>query len=374
MVVLSIASQRPEPRHDGRTLSEWLLVYMDRAAPEDPKSASAAAAIRTIGTNALPRLVKWIASSPSDSSAAWRYRLLDLIQKLPAPAIQSAPMQRVYQLCYGEAQRTRANAAAFGGFKLLGAQATPAIPALCRIAKRRELHDAGMLAMCALCQMDEQGVPPLLDLASDPQNRNRSSAAFYLGFMGRYHHLGTNTHKAVVVLTTCLNEKDVGYSLAYSATAALGEIAVEPEIAVPALARTLGHTNGDVRVEAACSLGRFGAGARAAVPALVKNLADNNPVAAMAAARTLGEMAVEPDVAVPPLAQCLGAKHFQIRQTVAWALGQFNDRARSALPALLKALNDEDSEVRRQAKRAIWRIDQEVYEREHLRTQGEQHD
>lgn len=176
--VSSIVSRQPEPRHDGRTLSEWLLAYLK--GPEDQRFASAAAAIHSIGTNALPWLVKWIASAPSDSSAAWRYRLLDLIQKLPAPAIQSAPMQRVYRLCYGEAQRTRANAAAFGGFKLLGAQATPAIPALCRIAKRRELHDAGMLAMCALCQMDEQGVPPLLDLASDQRNRNRDSAAFYM--------------------------------------------------------------------------------------------------------------------------------------------------------------------------------------------------
>ena len=82
--------------------------------------------------------------------------------------------------------------------------------------------------------------------------------------------------------------------MARRAAGALGEAALEPDVAVPALVKSLGHPQPWVRTTAAESLGKFGATARQAVPALGK--AQHNPdgMAASAAANALREIAPNP--------------------------------------------------------------------------------
>src|ERR1041385_2280437 len=59
---IAIISLRPgerEPEYQGKKLSEWLLAYHHPWESVDPSSTRAAEAVRTIGTNAVPCLVKW---------------------------------------------------------------------------------------------------------------------------------------------------------------------------------------------------------------------------------------------------------------------------------------------------------------------------
>src|SRR2546428_760958 len=54
-----------EPAYQGKSLSEWLMLY-DRAEQRSPEEAQASAALRAKGSNAVPYLTKWIAESTSD--------------------------------------------------------------------------------------------------------------------------------------------------------------------------------------------------------------------------------------------------------------------------------------------------------------------
>src|SRR5215471_16006553 len=79
-----------EPRYKGRSLSWWIRVYSDssptEAAAEDfPKFTEIEHAIRTIGTNALPFLLKWIQKEPPSWHRAAHNKLPDSI-KDAAPA------------------------------------------------------------------------------------------------------------------------------------------------------------------------------------------------------------------------------------------------------------------------------------------------
>src|SRR5438067_375813 len=57
-----------EPRSHGHSLSYWLDHYTTRATEEDRRLANQAqAAIREIGTNALPTLLAWLRYEPSQT-------------------------------------------------------------------------------------------------------------------------------------------------------------------------------------------------------------------------------------------------------------------------------------------------------------------
>jgi len=71
-----------EPRYNGRTLSEWLARYnpaWDRDDGGRTTSENAAEAVKHIGTNALPWLVRWIRYEPRP----WEVKLHFLTRKLP---------------------------------------------------------------------------------------------------------------------------------------------------------------------------------------------------------------------------------------------------------------------------------------------------
>jgi len=68
-----------EPEYQGKKLSEWVQAYIPKAyfsrypadAAAHSKSHEAEVAIRHIGTNALPQLMKWINAETPE----WRGRL-----------------------------------------------------------------------------------------------------------------------------------------------------------------------------------------------------------------------------------------------------------------------------------------------------------
>src|SRR5690349_11714645 len=67
----------PEPYYRGKSLSEWLVQYHNPATPADTRAAEIA--VRQIGPDALPFLLKWIHHEPLRLKA----RLLAAVERVP---------------------------------------------------------------------------------------------------------------------------------------------------------------------------------------------------------------------------------------------------------------------------------------------------
>jgi hypothetical protein len=116
VVVCWIVTRPREPSYAGRSLRQWLEIA---AAVDDDKSAEGAKAIRAIGTNAIPSLLKWI---PYERSW-WRVELeyLRVVRSYPVP-----------QWMLEDKNEDLADLAGYG-LEILGREAEIAIPELTRI-------------------------------------------------------------------------------------------------------------------------------------------------------------------------------------------------------------------------------------------------
>ena len=118
-----------EPEYNGVPLSAWLKGYEFHSMPPEmpeppPKTVSA---LRHIGTNALPFLVRWI----QYDEPRWRYSVYQVAWKLP-PALRYS---RAGRWLLADRAQDRAKRAV-AGFAFLGTNATPALPELKRLAKK----------------------------------------------------------------------------------------------------------------------------------------------------------------------------------------------------------------------------------------------
>jgi HEAT repeat protein len=91
--------------------------------------------------------------------------------------------------------------------------------------------------------------------------------------LGMLRGLGTNEHWLVTAIIPYLSEED----MAESTARALGGMSLAPDIAVPALRKTLASKNPEVRVWAIVALGHFHSQASSAVPELGRALVDSDP-------------------------------------------------------------------------------------------------
>jgi len=118
-----------EPEYNGVPLSAWLKGYEFHSMPPEmpeppPKTVSA---IRHIGTNALPFLVRWI----QYDEPRWRYSVNRVASKLP-PALLYG---RAGRWLLADRAQDRAKRAVVG-FAFLGTNATPALPELKCLVKK----------------------------------------------------------------------------------------------------------------------------------------------------------------------------------------------------------------------------------------------
>jgi HEAT repeat protein len=259
------------PEYEGRTLLQWIIIH-DRATGAESvhKSAynpsalrEADAAVHHIGTNALPWLIKWIQEPPT--RFAWRERVSGILEKLPGRIWDWDPVDSAL-----EDPAWVRNSAAYWGFYILGTNASTAGPELTRLAENRQSPQVARSALAALTCIGETGIPTLLAVASDTTHPNRPDAVGSLGDV----KLGTNAEVVVRLLSQCI--ADTNQSTSVRAAEALGRLAIQPDLSVPALAEGLRDSRREVRSYCAVSLGDFGAQARSAVPALIALLGDSN--------------------------------------------------------------------------------------------------
>ncbi len=204
-----------EPVYNGRRLSQCLapsLSNPDRGARSwSARNLQADEAVRHLGTNALPTLLRMLQSTDSSVKA----RLIDLEERRGGIFIKYA----------SAAER---NQAAQRGFEVLGPEASNAVPALLTIARRNlspASLSAAIAALGAIGPPARAAVPSLLQWATNN---------------------GTQAGPAI---------------------RALGRIRADPSLVVPFLTNALPGPN--VRPSVVFALGEFGTNALPAVPALL---------------------------------------------------------------------------------------------------------
>src|SRR4051812_22032551 len=71
-----------EPSYNGRTLSEWCAMYGDERNSFE-KRENARTAITSIGTNAIPWLLRWVNYYPSSASLRVWHKMPDRLKMMP---------------------------------------------------------------------------------------------------------------------------------------------------------------------------------------------------------------------------------------------------------------------------------------------------
>jgi HEAT repeat protein len=238
-----------EPVYQGKSLSVWLREYRGRGDVD-----GATHAVRQIGTNAIPTLLKMLRRKDSELVAGlvsfWNQHFWQM-RYLPRWA------RRPYMAYYQQDRAPFINHEAAGGFEILAANSQQAVPALIKIYK---------------------------------QNISESSQAAVLQALGA---IGPAARMAIPSIVRAANSSSE--LVRFSAVTALAQINSESTLTVPALGKSLRDANGRIRATAAQALGDFGAEARATVPTLMQMVNDPDEVVQEASIEALNQ--IDPEAA-----------------------------------------------------------------------------
>ena len=231
-----------EPTYQGRPLSYWLEAnsYKPGVAREEAQEA-----LRQIGTNAIPFLLKYMRPRAGPGNRM----------------IQS--VRRSVGLTTEDKIRSRAGHSAYA-FQALGEQAEGAISELDQMLHSPKDPEPNFPAL-ALAGIGKPALPVFLSALT---NRN---PAVQLPAIQAFDSLGTNRSLAAPCLLQTLRDPDMRVRQATASV--LGLSGISPDIAVPALITTLSDTNRYVRSMAGFSLINLGA---KAIPALQDALTSTN--------------------------------------------------------------------------------------------------
>jgi hypothetical protein len=188
MAVLALPTQR-EPQYGRKKLRDWLELY---GQPFDrfKDGQEAAEAVRHIGTNALPWLLRWTDYEPP----LWK-------QMLWTNAVAARRMPGYFWLRYRPSDNL--NWLAKMGFEILGPQARPAL----REIKRRMVDWENPWRATTAMQIytgieGSDALPTLVSALVSTNAACRAVAVFNLA------SLGTNAAPAVPILRKALNDPD----------------------------------------------------------------------------------------------------------------------------------------------------------------------
>lgn len=227
----------PEPVYQGRPLSSWLDHHVASSSARPPYGSpawkEADEAIRHIGTNAVPTLVRMLRAKDKPDFVL---KLMDWGRRHGLPGMQ-------YRRA--SAQHEEAEYA----FEMLGADAVSAVPDLIEIYRRNISESSHMYA------------------------------ALSLGHLGR----GAEAALPVLIDSFTHTNKDVRFY----AVSAVMHIGGQPDVVIPALTSALKDSNVNVRWNALVGLSMFGGRARPAVPEILQMLDDPG---------MLGDESIKPQV------------------------------------------------------------------------------
>ena len=302
-----------EPGYAGQTLGYWADHAFHYSGFRRVPDADATTAIRSIGTDALPCLVKWL--------------------QIPNRTSQGIDYQ----------QR------ALHGFEILGPLAKPAIPDLIKIIGKFDNYPA-----TALSYIGSDAVPTVIGVLiantnadfygnwrrGIPDNLIRENAILALQL------LGTNAEAAVPYLIHCLPDEDQR-SRADLAPALASVGHNQPEIIVPALIYILTNSATYRHFDAIESLTAFGSKATPAVPVLWTMCQMPDAQLQIRAAVAVKTIAPQTPNALVPLIANLTNQEAQIREQALRALAALGTNGVEARETLLtRAGNEPAPEIR----------------------------
>jgi HEAT repeat protein len=351
----------PEPTYQGKALSEWVeeiaksRFYGQRTAWE-PNYREA---IQHMHTEALPFLLKWLREDPTVGLR----RFLRVRSWLP-PFLQTSRLVTRIERRLAAHQRDPNYRAAGseGALILLGKDARPAVPALLRMFSSTSPSYYGSYygfhvyrAGNVLTGLGKEALPEVLAALSDPRCGNRVGLALVVSGM---QGIGESAAPAVPII--CNNLQQTNTALRMDCVQALGNLALMPELAIPALIGVLTNAlgNNGVMFSRKCieAIARFGVRGAKAVPALCNALKSPDGITTEEAAVALGKIGAHAPMAVPALIAYLkdgGARH---RKYAIEGLRGYADDAQEAIPLIKEALKDEDHDTRAMAEDALRRM------------------
>jgi len=255
----SLLSRPTEPAYQGKPLSAWLNEF--NGVPEDTSQA-AYVAFRGLGTNAIPALLKTLQSGDRP------------FQKL------ILELNRVQSLVHFPVRDTWPQSlAASIALYAMGANATPAIPALTNLLFHSSTVLLSALSAVPLAGMGSEGLAPLIEALTNQNASIRESAATGLS----YERSDLN----IVVPALIARLSDKNRLVHRTAVEVLGRLHAEPGLAVPALMKDFPGNDPLLRGMVLEALGRFETNASVAVPMLLEALSDNDQYVSNKAASAL---------------------------------------------------------------------------------------
>jgi hypothetical protein len=267
-----VSSGQREPRYHGQTLTYWLM----KSCFE--RDAEATAAIRLIGTNAVPSLTRWLLYEPSKM----KLKMLAANEKLPRKICD--PLQ---DFITGDRHWKNRSDLPEYGFGLLGPEARPAIPDLVQALVRHQ--NRSYLLTTLLRGIGDESLPPLATLVTNRANPKE------LRVEGIQWILSTRiiNELAVLNLEECLHdqERDVAIEAAF----ALAAERIEPDVIIPFLTNAV-HTisSNDLDRRAVVEhLNEYGKAAQPAIPTLIELMADPSDLVRNSVTNALGNIAPE---------------------------------------------------------------------------------
>lgn len=326
--VIAVWHREREPRYKGRNLGEWVSLNARKgvgySAGDDPEEA-----LRHFGTNALPFLIRDL----QYQRPRWKARVWAWLHHLPVSRNQQRSWSRA-----ALNDMMRGNDAV-SAFQTLGDTATPAIPELRKLMFATQDEQTSRRAMQSLAGIGTPAVQALTraltNFAAPESFRDNAVEALA--------QMELQALPAVPVLVQWL--QDTNKEVVAIAITALGELALWPDIVVPALTNKLSEE--DVRRDVMEALGSFEKGGAPAIPHLLAFLGDSQTQTVAAAASALGDIGEQPDMVTPALAKLLTEHPDEtVRAAAAASLSQFGERARPAVPILRAALENPNKDVR----------------------------
>ena len=330
-----------EPVYRGKSLRVWL----DEAEQDDGINFRADTAIRAMGTDAVPALLKMVGTK----DAGVRKLLLKLPKWIP---IHLRPREEIQQL-------------GWRGFHILGPVAKSAVPALIRL-----LHDddAQVRAYAAGCLAEigpdsRDAVPDITKNLSDALARKargrwddweKGYAALALG------EIGPPAASAIPQLSLLTNDPTTAGPLAQAALIKIKGESFQPVI--EALNDTSNQSNW---WRNATIISFIGTNVEPAVPALVAALQQTNRFIQDQALKLLRQIHARPELSIPAVTPFLQSTNGSDRATSIKIIHAFGLAGKPWFPTaeIIHCLDDPELEVRKHATNALREIAPEALPR-----------
>jgi len=302
-------------------------------------------ALRGLGTNALPILVKMAGTRMS------------LFRKIVGSMARESNMDFLHL----PPQEGKHELAAWG-MRLFGREARPAVAALIRLLSDRdpEVQWAAAECLAGIGPEAAEAVPALVWML---KNRSRAKQYEVMTVSWAARALG-EIGPAAGAATSALEEVTNNAALAPAHAVAAVALIKIGQGSFQTFFDRLKDTSDEVKwYTTATEVGRLGTDAAPAIPFLLTAFLHTNDFIRTHAVSLVGQFHRRPDLCLGPLVSLLRSTNGGIRWQALHALGSFGQAAKSVAPEVARCLSDHESGVRNEATTALRLIDPEAHRR-----------